>query len=167
MEWRTGPLVLLSHPLWFEKLHCKHKLLSSTPVKKERVTFYTVCRKKGGMQFCRYLRWQQCMCTGGLQHLQNIRIWHQIIRKHLMRLAGEGGKSEGFLMGQTVAQHSQFGTGRKTPQCLLICTTTFGELISFRNKIQTNADKNTCTAELCLYIHAAPSWRSQLLKHQW
>lgn len=46
-------------------------------------------------------------------YLQNIRVWHQVARKHLVGLASEGGESGGFPLGQTVAQHSKFCTATK------------------------------------------------------
>lgn len=38
---------------------------------------------------------------------------------------------------------------------------------TFRDNDYPTAYPHTCIAELCPCIHAAPSWRSQLLRHQW
>lgn len=52
-------------------------------------------------------------CVLVYDYLLNIRVWHQVTCKHLVGLAGEGGESEGFLLGQTVAQHGQLCTAMK------------------------------------------------------
>lgn len=48
-------------------------------------------------------------------YLLNIRVWHQVTRKHLVGLAGEVGESKSLLLGNTIAQHRQF------------CTATYGK----------------------------------------
>lgn len=40
-------------------------------------------------------------------YLLDIWVWHLVTRKHLVGLAGERGEREGFLLGQSVAQHGQ------------------------------------------------------------